>query len=66
MLEIIDFLNNEIFRLRTLCKELQDRLDRLLVMHPHGVDKDGKFGRILEEVNKRDREERRSALELIK
>jgi hypothetical protein len=66
MLEMIGFLNNEVFRLRTLCKELQDRLDRLLVMQPHGVDRDGKFGTILEEVNRRDREERRSALELIK
>jgi hypothetical protein len=66
MLEIMDSLNKEIFRLRMLCKELQDRLDRFLVMHPHGVDTDGKFGRVLEEVNRRDREERRSTLELIK
>jgi hypothetical protein len=66
MLESMGFLNNENFRLRTLCKELRDPLDRLLVMRPHGVETDGKFGRILEEVNRRDREERRSALELIK
>jgi hypothetical protein len=66
MLEIMDSLNSEIFRLRTLCKELQDRLDRLLVMYPHGVETDGEFGTILEEINRRDEENRRSAIDLVK
>ena len=61
----MDSLNNEIFRLRTVCKELQDRLDRLLLIHPHGVDTNGQFGRILEEISRRDEKNRRSAIDLI-
>lgn len=64
-LEILDSLNSEIFRLRTLCKQLQDQLDRLLLTRPHG-DGSNEFRRILEEVNGRDEEDRRSARDLIR
>jgi hypothetical protein len=65
MSEVIASLNREIFRLRTLCQELRDQRDRLLLMYPRG-GASHEFGRILEEVNRRDREERGCALELIK
>jgi hypothetical protein len=64
MSETIASLNQEIFRLRVLCRELRDQRDRLLLMNPHG-GRPSEFGRILEEVNKREGEDRRSVLELI-
>jgi len=64
MSEVIDSLNGEILRLRTLCRELRDQRDRLVLMYPRG-GASHEFGRILEEVNKRDEEDRRSVFELI-
>jgi len=66
MIELIDSLNHEIFRLRALCRDLRDRLERLLLTCPHGGDSLGEFGRLLEEINKRSEQDRRSALDLIK
>jgi hypothetical protein len=65
MSEVIDSLNREIFRLRALCRELKDQRDRLLLTCPHGGGSN-EFGRILEEISKREEDDRRSALALIK
>lgn len=66
MLEIIDSLNNEIHRLRITCRDLQERLDRLLLTHRHGSDSIGReFGRILEEITRRDEQDRSYILDLI-
>jgi hypothetical protein len=66
MREMIESLNAEIFRLRSKCRELQDRLDRLLLTYLRRSESIGEFGRILEEVSKREEDDRRSVLDLIK
>ena len=66
MQAIIDGLTREIFRLRTLCRELQDKLDRSLLTHPRRDDAIGDFRRILEEAWNRDQQDRRTTLALAK
>lgn len=66
ILEIMESLNSEILRLRIRCKELQDQLDRLLVTQTRRADDIGEFGRVLEEISRREEEDRRSDLDLIK
>jgi hypothetical protein len=66
MRQIIDSLDSEIFRLRAKCQELQDCLDRLLVTYSRRGESVGEFRRILEEINRRDREDRKSRLGIIK
>jgi hypothetical protein len=66
MQSIIDDLNQEIFRLRTLCRELQDKLDRSLLAYPRRDDEVGDFRRILEEASNRDQQDRRAVLTLAK
>jgi hypothetical protein len=65
MSEVIDSLNQEIFRLRAHCRELQDQCDRLLLTQPHRGGPN-EFRRILEEVNRRDEEDRRSTRRIVK
>ena len=65
-LEITNLLKNEIFRLRNVCRELQERLGRVVLIRPYGGDLAGKFGRIIEEINRRDEEDRDSTFDMVK
>ncbi|HYY91581.1 MAG TPA: hypothetical protein VE955_06295 [Candidatus Dormibacteraeota bacterium] len=63
--QIIDSLNNEIFGLRQQLRELRDRHDRQTLML-HGGHENGSFGRHLEEIQRRDSQERSSTIDLLK
>jgi len=65
MSEAIASLNREIFRLQALCRELRDQRDRLLLMCPRG-GRSSEFGGILEEISRREEEDRRSARDILK
>jgi len=66
MREMIASLNAEIFGLRSNCRELQSQLDRLLLTYPRRSESIGEFGRVLEEISRRDEGDRRSAHDLIR
>jgi hypothetical protein len=64
MKKLLLVLNGQIFRLRELCRDLLDQLDRFRLNHA-GYDSLGSFGRFLEEANKRDKHDRGSVRALL-
>jgi hypothetical protein len=64
MQDVTNALTTEIFRLRAICRELMDQLDRSRLNHT-GHDSLGSFGRFLEEANKRDKNDRGSVRAIL-